>query len=85
VFAQIAKDTGFATLIGTTVSGGITSVATRQFGLNNSGIVVSWEIDYLTDQYGRSLAEFPTTPHYKICENSDALEVALAKIRDLDD
>jgi len=85
VFAHLSKYTGFATLVGTPVSGGLTSIATRDFGLENSGIIVSWDIDYLTDQYGRSLVEFPTTPHYEICENSDALEVALAKIRDLDD
>jgi len=80
VFANIAKDTGFATLVGEQVAGGLTATGPYHVTLPNTGIVVGWDRDYLTDQYGRALNEFLPTPHYFNKEGRDALETVLQLI-----
>jgi len=80
MFARQAKDMGFATLVGETTGGGYTSTSMTHFALPNSNILVRWDIDYITDQYGRALNEFPTEPHYFNLPGMDALETALAMI-----
>ena len=84
MFARQAKDMNFATLVGETTGGGYTSTIMTHFRLPNSNIVVRWDIDYITDQYGRSLVEFPTVPHYFNRPDMDALETVLAMIEEMD-
>ena len=62
-FARHAKHTDFAIIVGEPTGGGYTSTVLTHFLLPNSGIIVRWDIDYLVDEYGRSLEEFPTQPH----------------------
>jgi len=81
IFAHHAKYMEFATLVGETVGGGITSPQNITFNLPNSGLNVSWEVDYITDINGRSLTEFPTTPHYENNPGMNALETVLIMIR----
>ena len=80
LFSRHAKYMGFATLVGEQVFGAYTSVFRSFFTLPNTGIMVTWDIDYLVDQYGRSLEEFPTIPHYFNREGMDSLETVLSMI-----
>ena len=80
MFARLAKHMGFATLVGEQVAGAYTSTWLSFFSMPNSGIVLQWDIDYLTDEFGRALNEFPTEPHYFNREGMDALQTALALI-----
>ena len=80
LFARQAKYTGFATLVGEQTYGLYTMAPVAFRFLPNTGIIVSWDHDYLTDQYGRPLNEFPTTPHYFNREGMDALETVLQMI-----
>ena len=80
LFSRHAKYMGFATLVGEQVSGAYTAHFRTFFSLPNTGIMVTWDIDYLVDQYGRSLEEFPTIPHYFNREGMDALETVLSMI-----
>jgi len=84
MFARQAKYMQFATLVGETTVGGYTSTIMTHFALPNSGIILRWDIDYITDQYGRALQEFPTTPHYFNRPGMDALETVLAMIEEMD-
>jgi hypothetical protein len=81
-FARQAKYMNFATLVGETTGGGYTSTTMTHFNLPNSRIIVRWDIDYITDQYGRALEEFPTTPHYFNRPGMDALQTVLAMINE---
>jgi len=80
IFAHHARDMGFATLVGETVGGAITAMGMTSFTLPNSGLTTLWDIDYITDHYGRSLVEFPTEPHYFNRDGLDALETVLQMI-----
>ena len=80
IFAHHAKYMGFATLVGQPVGGGITAAQNIIFKLPNSGLNVSWEVDYLTDQQGLSLTEFPTVPHYINRDGLNALDTVLILI-----
>ena len=82
MFARQAKEMNFATLVGEQTSGGYTSTVMTHFSLPNTRILVSWDIDYLVDQYGRALEEFPTQPHYFNRPGMDALETVLAMIEE---
>jgi len=73
---------GFATLVGETVRGGFTFLRTTEFQLPNTGIIVAWDEDLLTDQYGRAFEEFPTEPHYFNRPGLDALETVLQLIEE---
>ena len=84
MFARQAKDMNFATLVGEATGGGYTSTIMTHFRLPNSNIIVRWDIDYITDQYGRSLVEFPTVPHYFNRPGMDALQTVLAMIGEMD-
>ena len=79
-FAYNAKYSGFATLVGEPPGGGFTSTVMTHFNLPNTGIIVRWDIDYLTDEYGRSLEEFSVTPHYANRPGMDAFETVMAII-----
>ncbi|MDR2183955.1 MAG: hypothetical protein LBE55_07245 [Clostridiales bacterium] len=83
MFARQAKEMGFATLVGQPVSGAYTSTWLTFFALPNSGMVIQWDIDYLVDEHGRALNEFPTRPHHFNREGMDALQTTLALIAGL--
>jgi len=83
LFAEQAKRTGFATLVGEPVLVAITIPTTRRFELPNTGIIVQWDVDYFTDEFGRALEEFPTAPHYFNRDGYDALETALQIINEM--
>jgi len=80
VFANYAKALGFATLVGDVVEGVQTHGTPNTYYLDRSGIAVQWDMDYTTDQHGRAVEEFLTTPHYPSREGMDALETALSLI-----
>ena len=80
MFARQAKYMNFATLVGETVSGHYTATYMVYFYLPNTGIIVQWDPDYLTDEMGRALNEFTTTPHYFNRDGMCALETVLAMI-----
>ena len=84
LFARQAKYTGFATLVGGHTGGLYTMAPVAYRFLPNTGIIISWDHDYLTDRYGRALNEFPTTPHYFNREDMDALETVLQMIAEED-
>ena len=79
MFARHAKYLNFATLVGERTGGGHT-YSRLFFALPNTGIVLNWDIDYLTDAYGRSLEEFPTTPHYFNREGLCAFQTVMEMI-----
>jgi len=81
-FAYHVKYTEFATLVGEAPAGGFTSTVMTHFNLPNTGIIVRWNVDYLTDAYGRSLEEFSVQPHYSNRPGMDALETVLAMIEE---
>jgi len=80
MYARLAKYTGFATLVGETIGGLYSLPSMVAMPLPNTGIAVIWDIDYITDVYGRALNEFPTQPHYFNRPGMDALETVLAMI-----
>ena len=82
LFARHAKHMNFATLVGESTGGAYTWIMPMHFALPNTGIIVGWDVDYLVDQYGRSLEEFPTTPHYFNRPGLDALETVLQLIEE---
>ncbi len=82
LFARHAKEMGFATLVGAQTGGSYTTSSGWFFALPNTGIIVRWDIDYLTDHYGRALNEFPTTPHHFNRPGMDALETVLQLIEE---
>ncbi|MCC5912681.1 MAG: hypothetical protein JJT76_19870 [Clostridiaceae bacterium] len=81
LFARHAKEMGFATLVGEQ-TGGAYATYVANFTLPNTGIIVRWDIDYLTDGDGRALNEFPTTPHHFNRPGMDALETVLQLIEE---
>lgn len=81
LFARHAKEMGFATLVGEQTGGGYSTYAVH-FTLPNTGIILRWDIDYLTDSDGRALNEFPTTPHHFNRPGMDALETVLQLIEE---
>ncbi|MBU5678181.1 hypothetical protein KQI88_17355 [Alkaliphilus sp. MSJ-5] len=81
LFARHAKEMGFATLVGEQTGGAYSTYAVH-FTLPNTGIILRWDIDYLTDSYGRALNEFPTTPHHFNRPGMDALETVLQLIEE---
>ncbi|WP_026477469.1 S41 family peptidase [Alkaliphilus transvaalensis] len=83
LFARHAKEMGFATLVGEETGGAYTtSSAGSFFTLPKTGIILRWDIDYLTDSDGRALNEFPTTPHHLNRPGIDALETVLQLIEE---
>ena len=82
MFAHFAKYMDFAILVGEQTGGLYASFSATSFALPNTGIIVEWDIEYLTDQYGRALEEVLTTPHYFNRPNMDALETVLQMIEE---
>jgi len=76
--ARIAKNTGFATLVGERTSGHLGGE--RIFvALPNTGIIFQMDLLYVTDQYGRPF-DAGTYPHHFNREGYDALETVLQLI-----
>jgi len=83
IFAFIAKELGFATLVGDTVGGHFTTYTrTRHHRLPNTGLYAQWDVDYVTDENGRALEEFPTQPHFFNRPGMDARETVLMIIEE---
>ena len=80
LFARHAKYMDFAILVGESTGGGYTATVVTSFSLPHTGIILRLDIDYLTDQSGRLLEEFPTTPHHFNQPGLDALETVLQLI-----
>jgi len=78
ISAWIAKESGFATLVGE-ITGGAYGGPRTLVPLPNSGIVFAIDMFYVTDQHGRPL-EAGTIPHHFNREGMDALETTLALI-----
>ncbi len=62
IFASFCKDTKFATLIGQPTSGNGPSINPYYFPLNNSGLILTFQIDYTTDSTGALNSEVGTLP-----------------------
>ena len=80
LFPRKAKYMGFATLVGEQVAGAYTIAFPVYFSLPNTGIILELDVDYVVDETGRALQEFPTKPHYFNREGLDALETVLQMI-----
>ena len=81
MFARQAKYMDFAILVGEQIVGSY-SIGWPVLILPNTGIIVNWDITYMTDAYGRAFEEFPTTPHYFNRDGYDALETVLQMIEE---
>jgi hypothetical protein len=78
IAAWVAKESGFATLVGE-ITGGVLGGPRTFIALPNSGIAFQMDLFYITDAHGRPL-EAGTIPHYFNRPGMDALETVLAMI-----
>ena len=83
ISSWVAKESGFATLVGE-VTGGVYGGPRTFVTLPNSGIAFAMDLFYVTDQHGRPL-EAGTVPHYFNRPGMDALQTVLAKIEEMDE
>jgi len=81
--AQIAVNTGFATVVGEPTSR-VTGVVYTFAALPNTGVLFRVDLGYTTDQYGRSIEEFGVIPQILNFPGMDALETVLAVINEAD-
>ncbi|MCL2168387.1 MAG: hypothetical protein FWB74_00005, partial [Defluviitaleaceae bacterium] len=79
IVSWFIDETGFATLVGET-SGGYFGGYRANIHLPNSGVVLTFDVVYLTDSRGQAFEE-GTRPHYFNLEGMDALETVLALIQ----
>ena len=79
--AIFIRETGFATLVGQPTAG-IMGAISAYLLLPNSGIIVRYDLGYMTDSYGRSFEELGVMPHYFSHPGMSALETALEIIGD---
>jgi len=79
--AIFLKETGFATLVGQPTAGIMGAISAYKL-LPNSGILVRYDLGYMTDSYGRSFEEFGVWPHYFNRSGMGALETVLALIEE---
>ena len=77
--AQVAVNTGFATVVGTPTSR-VTGVIYTYAALPNTGILFRIDLGYTTDLYGRSIEEFGVIPQVANMPGMDALETVLSVI-----
>ena len=80
LFALIAMETGFATVVGTP-TWGVTPVHTLHVPLPQTGVVFRFDIGSLLDTAGRSMEEFGITPQIASAEGLDALATVMTLIR----
>jgi len=74
--AQMALNTGFATVVGHPTRG-ITGVTYTFAALPSTGIVFRIDIGYTADAHGRSFEEFGVVPEIEIRADQDALDVVI--------
>ena len=75
--AALAKQTGFATLVGQNTLGGGLGIASAAIVLPNTGIIVRYAPIYATDALGRNNYEVGTPPHIFRSQGKTALETVL--------
>jgi hypothetical protein len=75
--AAIAKQTGFATLVGQTTGGDGIGINPLVLALPNTGVIVRYSSVYGTDPLGHNNQEFGTNPHIFNRPGRDALETVL--------
>ena len=80
IAAWVAKESGFATLVGDITGGNYGGLRTL-VALPNSGILFQMDMFYVTDGHGRPL-EAGTIPHYFNRPGIDALETVLVMIEE---
>ena len=80
ISAAIAKETGFATLVGDSTFGSFGGYTAAFISLPNTGIIIRYDYGYTTDLQGRSFEEFGIAPHITNRSGMDALQTALALI-----
>ena len=80
ISAAIAKESGFATLVGEPTFGSFGGYTAAFINLPNTGIIIRYDYGYVTDLQGRSLEEYGITPHITNRPGMDALSTALALI-----
>ena len=80
ISAAIAKESGFATLVGEPTFGSFGGYTAAFINLPNTGIIIRYDYGYVTDLQGRSLEEYGITPHVTNRPGMDALSTALALI-----
>lgn len=71
---MFCKNTGFATLVGTTTNGDGGIADPLLFALPNSGLVVRFSVFYGLNEDGSGNEANGTEPDIVISENEDALE-----------
>lgn len=77
-FAYFCKNTGFATLVGTTTGGDGGIADPMLFSLPNSGLIVRFSIFYGLNADGSGNEAYGTIPDVVITENEDALDKCLS-------
>jgi len=81
VAAMFVSDTNFATIVGQPTAG-IMGAISAYVLLPNSGIIVRYDLGYMTDAYGRSFEEFGVQPDYFTRPGMNALQTVLALINE---
>ncbi|MCL2814850.1 MAG: S41 family peptidase [Oscillospiraceae bacterium] len=84
ISAALAKESGFATLVGQPTFGSFGGYTAAFIGLPNTGVIIRYDYGYVTDLQGRSLEEFGITPHIYNRSGKDALATVLAVIAESD-
>jgi len=80
IAVEIAKETGFATLVGMPTGSSGMGINPTIIGLPNSGIIVQYQTLYSTNFTGRNSYEYGAEPHVRNFDGMDALETTLALI-----
>jgi len=80
ISAALAKESGFATLVGAPTGGMFGGYTAAFIGLPNTGAIIRYDYGYVTDLRGRPLEELGVAPDVYNFPGMDALETALALI-----
>ena len=80
ISAALAKESGFATLVGQPTFGSFGGYTAAFISLPNTGVIIRYDYGYVTDLQGRSLEEFGITPDIYNRPGMDALATVLALI-----
>jgi len=80
ISALLAKESGFATIVGTPTGGMFGGYTAAFVGLPNTGAIVRYDYGYVTDLRGRSIEELGVAPDIYNRPGMDALETVLALI-----
>ncbi|MCL2816402.1 MAG: S41 family peptidase [Oscillospiraceae bacterium] len=80
ISAALAKESGFATLVGESTGGMFGGYTAAFIGLPNTGAIIRYDYGYVTDLNGRAIEEFGVAPNIYNRPGMDALETVLALI-----